>query len=57
MNSLENIEGFEYPHEISQNPLKSTLNSFEKMGYSKSSISDLFSFSVWSYFYFVVNYN
>ena len=32
------IEGFEYPPEISQNPLKSTLNRTENKGYSKSSI-------------------
>ena len=34
------IEGFEYPHEISQNPQKSTLNKTENRGYSKSSIDD-----------------
>ena len=33
------IEGFEYPHEISQNPQKSTLNKTENSGYSKSSIN------------------
>jgi len=31
--------GFEYPYVNGQNPLKSTLNSFEKRGYSKSSIT------------------
>ena len=34
------IEGFEYPYVNGQNPLKSTLNSFEKRGYSKSSIDN-----------------
>ena len=35
------IEGFEYPYVNGQNPLKSTLNSFEKRGYSKSSIVEI----------------
>ena len=38
-----NIEGFEYPYEISQNPLKSTLNSFEKEGLFKV----LYNFAWW----------
>ncbi len=35
---LQYIEGFEYPSDITQNPQKSTLNSLENKGYSKSSI-------------------